>query len=190
MSLLVWDVSIDLISFKITSSCVFHYRGMDLSWSYSSEGRILSNPSVATFWTMASHHPSGVSNSEWASVRTLLLLHGFDPDKPTSAPKGRGGIKWTPLNYACTRGWLLVCSYLVAHGADVRAADWSGTTPMKCACSAGKLHIAKWLYNNGAQDDVRRCDIGGTCAKRANFDSSLQSPDIKVPNLLPKVFLQ
>jgi hypothetical protein len=118
----------------------------------------------SNFGTMAMQS-SDAFNPEWVSVRTLLLLHGFDPDRP-NAPKGRGGIKWTPLNYACTRGWLVVCTYLVAHGADVRAADWSGTTPMKCACSAGKLHIAEWLYSSGAQDDVRRCDIGGTCTQR------------------------
>jgi hypothetical protein len=44
--------------------------------------------------------------------------------------------------------------WLGARGADVRAADLYGYTPMHRAAKAGRMAVLEWLATNGAAADV------------------------------------
>ena len=61
---------------------------------------------------------------------------------------------------------------LHARGANLRIPDRMGATPMWTACCKGDLRMAKFLYANGARDDLTRTTImGSNCKRIASFYS-------------------
>lgn len=80
-----------------------------------------------------------------------LLQQGADPNS---------AIPWmdiihTPLHAAAFKGHTDICRLLLAHGADVHAADSGGHTPLHSAASQGHDDICQILLAAGADPDAR-----------------------------------
>jgi hypothetical protein len=63
------------------------------------------------------------------------------------------------LHEACTGGHLRIVKYLIEiAGADVKARDKFGRTPLHCAASNEKLEVLKYLIERGADVDAQNPD--------------------------------
>lgn len=99
---------------------------------------------------------------------------GFDPDDAAldnyyhvdndhhfwGCMNRRFGI--TPMIYYVHKGDAKMCRYLASRGASTTKADDSGDNfdfPMSAAATKGSLEICKFLYENGAQNDIQKEDV-------------------------------
>ena len=108
-------------------------------------------------------------DAAWTGNREIalyLLEHGADP----KARHAEGGS--TPVAYACIKNDLAMVELLALHGADIRAADNTGETPLHLAVDRGYQELAGWLIEKGATVNVR--DKAGSApideASRRGFD--------------------
>jgi ankyrin repeat protein/L-ascorbate metabolism protein UlaG (beta-lactamase superfamily) len=60
----------------------------------------------------------------------------------------------TPLHFACHSGNMEIVTFLIAHGADVKAADPDGFTPLHWAAFAGQADAARALIKAGADPNA------------------------------------
>jgi ankyrin repeat protein len=74
-------------------------------------------------------------------VVKLLVKHGADVNAADIRRKGG----YTPLMYAAAQGCPGMCEYLLSHGANIAATDWSGNTAAQIAASHGDLPLSRWL---------------------------------------------
>ena len=93
------------------------------------------------------------------TARSKLKDAGFDPD--ASVDDVKYGV--TPMIYFCRKGDIPVCQYLRSKGASTtgHSASTYRNFPMLSAVWADGLEMCKWLYENGAQSDVRRENRSG-----------------------------
>ena len=100
-----------------------------------------------------SRHGGQVTPVIDAGVRIVkaLLAKGADP-------RARNRERGTPLQYAAAQRPELA-TLLIEAGADVRAADATGRTPLHAAAQGGQLALAKLLLDRGA--DVNAEEGGG-----------------------------
>ena len=89
---------------------------------------------------------------------------GFDPDDAALNNLYEAwdqnffrGHKVTPMIHFARKGDLKMCRYLVSRGASTTKAStcWEWF-PMYAAASWGHLDVCKFLYANGAKNDIRR----------------------------------
>ena len=74
--------------------------------------------------------------------------------------KGGAGVnahdgvqRCTPLHMAARRGNAEVAGALIDCGADIKARDRTGDTPLRRAVNCDKVAVARLLLNNGAEPD-------------------------------------
>ena len=91
------------------------------------------------------------------------VLH-FDPDKLDSLYWIDDDVFWgqqmTAMTYFAKKGDAKMCRYLISRGAsttEMDDEDGYSSFPMYEAAEEGHLDICKLLYENGAQNHVRRC---------------------------------
>lgn len=65
---------------------------------------------------------------------------------------------WTPLHFACNRGFHKIAGVLLNRGADVNAEDIKGETPLFVACSNKSKPTVDILLRRGARVDLARKD--------------------------------
>ena len=65
----------------------------------------------------------------------LLLDHGADPNIPHAE-----GLS-TPLDYAAIKGNASIAAMLLDHGANIKAADRSGSTALHLAAARGYIDV-------------------------------------------------
>ena len=78
-----------------------------------------------------------------------------------------GERKMSPMSYFGRLGDLKMCRYLLSKGASTSEASehqFNGTRcwwfPMYAASNGGQLEVCKWLYNNGAEGDIKKTNGG------------------------------
>ena len=107
---------------------------------------------------------------------------GFDPDDAALdnvyyiEVDDFAGDEITPMIYFALKGDAKMCRYLVSRGASTTKADDSHYYfPMQAAAATGHLDVCELLYENGAQNDVRRENESGPPFKRAPFHAAARS---------------
>ena len=86
---------------------------------------------------------------------------GFDPDDAALDDTYDSDSGWiTPMLYFAREGNVKMCGYLVSRGVSTTRGTSKGVSktffPMYSAAQNGHLDVCKFLYENGAQNDVRR----------------------------------
>jgi ankyrin repeat protein len=71
-------------------------------------------------------------------------------DDPGVVTYRRKDTKKTPLHHAVTYRKIEVVEFLIEHGADVNAIDWTGMTPLHIAAVMNRIAEAKALVRAGA----------------------------------------
>jgi tankyrase len=71
-------------------------------------------------------------------------------DDPDVVKYRKKDTKKTPLHHAVTYRKLAVVEFLIEHGADVNAIDWTGMTPLHIAATMNRIAEAKALVRAGA----------------------------------------
>ena len=85
---------------------------------------------------------------------------GFDPER-LDATYHNNGWSWgvTPMIYFARKGDAKMCRYLISRGASTtKSNDRNHCFPMLLANQNGHLDVCKLLFENGAQNDVRRAN--------------------------------
>ena len=95
---------------------------------------------------------------------------GFDPDDAALDDLYRADyndydeeLQVTPMMHFAKKGDAKMCRYLISRGASTTKssnADYPLCYPMYLATEVGHLDVCEILYENGAQNDVRRDDDG------------------------------
>ena len=67
-----------------------------------------------------------------------------------------------PLTVAAREGQIDMVHWLIRHGADVNASDWSGLHPLHAAARAGNLPVCETLLEQGADINAREDFTGKT----------------------------
>ena len=91
-------------------------------------------------------------DAAWSGNREIalyLLEHGAN----VKARHAEAGSQ--PLAYACIKNDIPMVELLLAHGADLRAADNSGETPLQLAVDRGYQPLAELLIAKGADVNLR-----------------------------------
>lgn len=99
-----------------------------------------------------------------AAARKKLEEAGFSPDNIEELGNRQLRSRWgniTPMPYFCFKGDLKMCRYLLSKGAsttggieDKPLSKW--LFPIMMAAKGGSFEVCKWLYDNGAENDIRR----------------------------------
>ncbi len=89
----------------------------------------------------------------------LDLLRSMVENDPSVVTYRTRDTKKTPLHHAVTYRKLAVVEFLIEHGADVNAIDWTGMTPLHIAATMNQIAVAKALVRAGA--DVEAADKFG-----------------------------
>ena len=64
-------------------------------------------------------------------------------------------IGWTPLHYACAKGYFEVSQYLISNGAMIDSLSPGNTTPLMMAVQSGNEILVKLLLDKGADLQLR-----------------------------------
>ena len=59
------------------------------------------------------------------------------------------------------RAWLVQQGFEPGDLRSEKEIDYRMMTPMRQACLKGELNVCKWLYNNGAAEDISRANNYG-----------------------------
>jgi len=118
-----------------------------------------------------------INEDAWLPAEELedAILH-FDPDALNNLywiiEADFWGGNMTAMTYFARKGDAKMCRYLISRGASTTKMDEDEHPlfPMYTAAEDGNLDICKLLYENGAQNHVRRCtkDEGGPFHAAAN----------------------
>ncbi len=92
----------------------------------------------------------------------ILLEHGADVHQVSPAMRNQAMHAALALNSDPE-----IVQLLLAHGADINAAQMGGFTPLHSAASGGKSELVEVLLAAGA-DPAKKCDRGKTPADYAN----------------------
>ena len=115
---------------------------------------------------------SSVARGDVTAVRAGLSAH---PDWAKAKDSVHGN---TPLHIAAKEGWLKVAELLIAKGADVKAEDNNGVTPLHLT---GDKDIAGLLIAKGADVKVRD-NNGVTPLHRAALNSNEDVVELLIAN--------
>ncbi|CAB9509388.1 Ankyrin Repeat Protein [Seminavis robusta] len=103
-----------------------------------------------------------------ATARRKLEEAHFDPDDAVSAAnppfEPKGISSWTlitPMTHFCYYGDLPMCRYLLSRGGLTTRSGREFWFPMYAAAFRGNLDVCKWLFENGAQEEVRTANSDG-----------------------------
>ena len=101
-------------------------------------------------------------------INVVTILHSFVNSNIYNKINGQVGEFTflltnftTPLHLAACRRNVEVVKFLIQHGAQIEAKDFSGDTPLYIAVLCGNFEHVKVLVGNGAQIDVMN-DYGKT----------------------------
>jgi ankyrin repeat protein len=95
----------------------------------------------------------------------ILLQAGVDVNE--LANKSSGG-ECTALHEAAEKGHLDAASFLIEHGADVNARDWTGQTVLEVAAWTGQLQMVRFLLIRGA--NIQAKNLIANAAESNNAD--------------------
>lgn len=91
----------------------------------------------------------------WADIVSQLISLGVDVNKPDGVHILTQEGECTPLKHAVLNDRLQIAEALIAAGAKVDAADFSGWTPLMNASVEGQTEIVSLLLNHGADPNIR-----------------------------------
>ena len=100
-------------------------------------------------------------------------ITGFDPEE-----MGQKKYAWcsdgviTPMGYFAGKGDLPMMRWLYANGADTRDEDVEHWFPIYAASLSGQLDACKWLFDHGADNDVKRRTSNDVSPLCVTFDKS------------------